>query len=425
LPMSRRHICASCGQASVGVFCSVCGSPLEVPSIEMLSTGNSNSAGNDVEFNHGVSRSRSALLIAGVLGVLGIAAVASGRDVPKAARLTTVATTTSTPLATSTTSLPPPSFGSRTLRAPVLPGEQTSVKLLLLGLIDADGTGSANAVLDVDAGQLLLQARKAPYAFASGPTRVVAQTNDGILVADGQYATLSVWGFADSLRLLKGAPFGPQAVVIGDVYWSTVVDDSTVPQLVGYSLSAGERTVQVELPSTARLVGRDAMDRPVIVESSSGTYAYDAATKQFVRSSLNQNASVQGNSRIEHVCSGELQCNWFAVTADSSAAIPEDLQAYDGTASISPDGQHALVHRTTNGVTSSLVLSMATGALVLLGPDSSPFPSFSWSSDGRWLFGIVNGQAIAWREGLAAPVALTIDGRPVTAAAIGVFPAQI
>jgi hypothetical protein len=68
-------------------------------------------------------------------------------------------------------------------------------------------------------------------------------------------------------------------------------------------------------------------------------------------------------------------------------------------------------------------IDLGTGARQKIDMSTDTFPlTFSWSPDGKWLLGFANGVVKAWKVGTPDTLTLSLDGVPLRADSVGVFP---
>jgi hypothetical protein len=316
-----------------------------------------------------------------------------------------------------------------TLATPILP-EKTGVKLLLIGLTMVSSGQRGNAIVDLDSGLVT------PYpadGFVGGGV-VVQPYESGLLLAypstglrfdtwqtTGPSASVSVAGQDTSLDAA--------GVLAGNVFWSmarnTLVPQNNVVRLVGYDVRDGHQVTDIALPESARLLGSDATNRPVVVDYGSGTYSFDIAMQQFTRITTNMAAAVRGDWRVERSCTEQLVCGAVLLHgSDSPQPVPKvDTTLFDGPMSLSPDGQTLAQISYRDGGPSVEAFDVVSGARQKLDMDGDPYLSpLSWSADGRWLFSLRSGVLSAWKVGTTDTVPLAFDGDPVRIEAYGVFP---
>jgi hypothetical protein len=459
----RRRSCFSCGQAQSGsgAFCIACGKPLDAPDLEFLATDSTATTGNDVVMETGGGKGRSAVAIVAVLAALGGVAAFSGKSTTTTAKSTTTvkstkstttaaakATRTTTSTAAAATTVLPDDANTttttdaaaarvrelaltqpRTLVTPILP-EKTGAKLLLIGLSMVATGQRGNAIVDLDSGLLT------PYPADGVVDQAVVQTyGSGLLLTDTSYGRLrfDTWqptGLTKSVATpvvnSDGSNFAN--VLAGDVFWSisrnALVPQSNVVRLVGYDVRDGHTVADVAMPESAGLLGSDAANHPVVVDYGSGTYSFDPATQQFTRVTTNMALAVRGDWRIERACTEQLVCGYVLLNGiDPPRPVP-DLQLFGGPLSLSPNGQTLVQASYRDGGAPTLeAVDLIAGTRQEVGMDADTFPlALSWSADGRWLFGRMNGVLSAWKVGTTEALPLAFDGDLVRVEAFGVFP---
>jgi hypothetical protein len=445
-------------QGGSGAFCIACGKPLDAPDLEFLSVDSTATSGNDVVMATGGGKGRSAVVIVAVLAALGGVAAFSGKSTTTTARSTTTAkstpstvakaprTTTSTlraattvPFddATTTTTTDAEAVRARelaltqphTLATPVLP-EKTGVKLLLSGLAMVATGQRGNAIVDLDSGLVT------PYPADGVVGQPVIQAyGSGLLVVDTSYGgfRFDTWqpnGLTRSVAVPVVNSDGSNYanMLAGDAFWTitrnALVPQSNVVRLVGYDVRDGHTVADVAMPESAGLLGSDAANHPVVVDSGSGTYSLDPATQQFTRVTTNLTLAVRGGWRIERSCTEQLVCGYFLLNGiDQPRPVP-DLQFFGGPLSFSPDGQTLLQTSYRDGGAPTLeAIDLIAGTRQKLDMDADTFPMpLSWSADSRWLFGRMNGVLSAWKVGTTETLPIAFDGDPVRVEAFGVFP---
>ena len=459
--MVRRRSCFSCGevQGGSGAFCSACGRPLDAPDLEFLSADSTATTGNDVVMATGGGRGRSAVVIVAVLAVLGGVAALSGKRTTTATATSSTtakssttsvskATNTTTSTLTAATTAPPDTSTTtttdaaaardrvlartlpRTLATPILP-EKTGTKLLLIGLGMVATGQRGNAIVDLDSGLIT------PYEVDDGVGQPVVQTyGSGLLVTDTSSGGLrfDTWQPTGPTRSTGAVVdssdgFNEASALTGDVFWSmgrnTLVPQSNLVRLVGYDVRDGHKVSDVAMPESARLIGSDAADHPVVVDYGSGTYSFDAVAQQFTRITTNLALAVRGDRRVERACTEQLVCGSVLLHGtDPPRPVPDIDNFFDGSLSLSPEGQTLVQASYRDGGAPALeAIDLIAGTRQKLDMDADTFPILlSWSADGMWLFGRANGGLAAWKVGTTDTLHLTFDGDPVRVAAFGVFP---
>ena len=439
-------------QAGSGAFCGACGKPLDAPDLEFLSADSAATTGNDVVMATGGGRGRSAVAIVAVLAALGGVAAFSGKStITATAKSTTTAVGKATSTTTSTlmaaTTVPPDASTTtttdaaaarareraltqpRTLTTPILP-EKTGTKLLLIGLTLVATGQRGNAIVDLDSGLIT------PYPADGVTGRAVVLTyGSGLLLTDTSYGELRFdsWqptGRTRSVSVLVDNfdGFNFASALTGDVFWSmgrnTLVPQNNLVRLVGYDVRDGHKVADVAMPESARLLGSDAANHPMVVDYGSGTYSFDPATQQFTRITTNMASAVRGHWRVERVCTEQLVCGTVLLNGSDPPRPVPDLDPFDGPFSLSPNGQTVVQASYRDGGAAALeAVDLIAGTRQKLGMNADTFPvPLSWSADGMWLFGRTNGVLSAWKVGTTETLQLAFDSDPVRVEAFGVFP---
>jgi hypothetical protein len=398
----------------------------------MLSVDASAAAGTDITLARGGSRFRSVLAIGAVVAAVGSAAAFTDNNAKStSASTTTEPTTSTTTTATEATTTTVAPLVPSKLEALPLPGETTGATLLLLGSSAAYGSYSHSRILDIDRGVLttLEDARS-----SDGNQMVFAPTSKG-LVAVPIYGngSVEVWQRDGSVRPVAAGNrsdsiLGAQAFA-GDTLWVTEFNPggSGGQSLTSFSFRNGERVVWLEDANDFSLVGVDAKGRPVVNGPDGGAYTFDPLTRTFARLTGATVEAISAAGRVEIECTKSLICADVFRGADETSHPLNFPKGGRGNVSLSPDGKHAvkLSYEFGGSQMTCDVADTSTGEVVHLGEfdqGRGPFSFPVWTSDGRWLFLQLTTGLAAWREGLAAPVLMQIDGKPIESFAIGVFP---
>jgi hypothetical protein len=446
--VGRGRSCFSCGetQSGPGQFCRACGKPLDAPDLELLSGEVHTNSGSDVVMSVGSSKGRSAVAIVAVLAALGGVAAFSGKSTTATVASTTTAsqrptttgqrtTTTSAPLETSTTSTTDDAAQlareialtrPRTVSTPILP-EKTGLKLLVVGLNMADGQ-SGDAIVDLDSG--LFSPTAGPVIELPGS---IQPYGSGLLVSDSNAARrFESWqsdGTKRSVSVLSDdSNFHQNEFLAGDVMWSiqTVSSgaDSQLAKLVGNDVGDGHQVAEISLPQSARMVGLDDQNRVVVSDFGSGTYVLDPTTVTFRRITTNLTVAASGEVRLEYECDDQLRCGAVRVKGGEAPQPLRDVDIFSSLVSLSPNGGIALRTIYGNGRPDGTeAIDLTTGAVQRVDVEVNYYPvTLAWSPDSKWLFGIANGSVKAWKVGTPDTLTLSLDGVPLRASAVSVFP---
>jgi hypothetical protein len=456
--VGRGRSCFSCGetQAGSGQFCRACGKPLDAPDLELLSGEVNTHDGTDVVMSVGGSKGRSAVAIVAVLATLGGVAAFSGKAAPSTTASTTTTptsvqrrptTTTTAPPETSTTSTTDAAAARareialtqpRTLVTPILP-EKTGLKLLVIGIQQIGSGQRDDAIIDLDSGLLTPfpgSGSGSDSGSGFGAPVSIQPYGVGLVVSDAANYVhrFDIWqpdGTKQSVRLPSSGlgVYYQREVLAGDVMWSyvsTSTEDSIpLAKLVGHDLRDGHQVAEIALPETAQLAGVDDQGQPVVLNYGSGTYILDPATVTFKRITTNLLIAVQGEVRIEYVCDEQLLCGAVLLRGNQAPKpLPDIVFSGGQISSMSPNGEIALRVTYGNGGSPGVeAIDLGTGARQKIDMSADTFPlTFSWSPDSKWLFGIANGSVKAWKVGTPDTLTLSLDGDPLRATAIGVFP---
>lgn len=468
--MARRRSCSSCGQEQTGsnAFCASCGKPLDAPDLELLSAGSTNQAeGVDIDMARSFSRGRALGLLGGVVALLAGVAAFSGNGTKSSTassttsstaaqiRRSTTTTTAGEPVTTlrnalttdgdsnatavatttSTTAMPP---GPYTLPSPPLPGEKTGAKLLLFGL-QLNGQ-TKDSILDVDSGVVNRLSSAAGDNGGENSVMQIAQTAHG-LVSQNATGTMTSWhvdGATVDLRVSGGAG-GPQPfVVVGDTLWRTVYDQpvsggNPTPTIYSLDMSSGTSRKVAVLPEYVDMVGTDGVGHAVVRAYVMGGFVIKDTDGTFQRLTPNFVLAASAGYRVELTCDDSLVCMSSLTFPDGTTKALNESGPFGSQYSISPDGRHVLVGKNqSNGNTIAVdVIETATLKRTHLGDVSqsnyfgygASWGSAGWTSDGTWLFLLLNDHVVAWRDGLAEPITLKTGDVPLRVAAVGVFPA--
>jgi hypothetical protein len=376
--VGRGRSCFSCGetQSGPGQFCRTCGKPLDAPDLELLSGEVHTDSGSDVVMSVGGSKGRSAVAIVAVLAALGGVAAFSGKS------------TTATVASTTTASQRPTTTGQRTTTTTAPPETSTT------------------STTDDAAARAREIAMTQPRMVA---TPILPEKTGLKLLVVGMQQTAS----------------GPPRDAIIDL------DSGLVTPFAGPSVESavsdvrdGHLVAEIGLPSTSRLIGLDGQGRPVVVDIGSGTYVLDPATVTFRRITTNLSVAAEGDVRIENVCDEQLRCGTVRQEGEQPAQPLSDIDIFGGEISLSPNGEIMLRASYRNGAQAEAeVIDLTSGAAqkVDVQADSSPL-QIVWSPDSKWLLGFANGVVKAWKVGTPDTLTLSLDGVPLRATAVGVFP---
>jgi hypothetical protein len=459
--VGRRRSCFSCGeqQAGTGAYCSSCGKPLDAPDLELIAADTITDSGSDVVLTSGSSRTRSMLAIGVVLAALVGVAAFSGAGKTSSTALTstttiTSATATTTAPTTSTTALtettqkrstdPRPvtptlptsltiARGSDTTVAaaavagepvPLLPGETTGAKLLLIGQYASLATDS---ILDIDTGTIT------PLESSTlGSSSRLQTTATGVVLNGSGGFNVQLFTADGAVKQYRRAGLGSEGdgVVIGDVLWTTQIEaNGRTRRLASIDLQTGAATAWVDMPFGTFLVGQDENGRPMVRAGVvSSAYAFDTATKQFNLVSAAAIIDSNGQQRIEIGCDERLACRYVLRgprdgIRDGTVTDLADFSE-NSSASLSPSGENVLlITYSPLGVSFDVVnvASLQRTPLLSQSFTNREIP-WAWSVDGKWLFFLNDNKLWAWRSGFQEPVEILVDGKSVQATALGVFP---
>jgi hypothetical protein len=459
--VGRGRSCFSCGetQSGPGQFCRTCGKPLDAPDLELLSSEVNTTSGTDVVMSVGGSKGRSAVAIVAVLAALGGVAAFSGKGITSTAASTTTSpsrltrttlqrTTTTTSATTSTTDQAVAPLATttsttddavvrareialtqpRTVTTPILP-EKTGLKLLVIGIRVGSGLQSGDAIIDLDSGLVT------PFAgpIVESPVSIQPYGAGLVVSEDNGENRFDIWqpnGTKQTVRLPSdgSASFRQSGLVAGDVMWSSVTVQNeganSVNKLVGTDLRDGHLVAEISLPETSRLLGLDEQRRPVVVDFGSGTYVLDPATVTFKRITTNLSFAAEGDVRIENVCDEQLRCGTVRRKGAQPPQPLSETSIFNSQISLSPNGEIMLRASYRNGGPADVeAVDLTSGLLHKVDVQADTFPpQFVWSPDSKWLFGFANGVVKAWKVGTPDTLTLSLDGDPLRAAAVGVFP---
>jgi hypothetical protein len=456
--VGRRRSCFSCGeqQAGSGAFCSSCGKPLDAPDLELIAADTVTDSGSDVVLTSGSSRTRSMLAIGVVLAALvGVAAFSgAGKTSTTASTSTTTTPTTTTKPATSTTAptdttqkrstdprpVTPTLPTSLTIArgsdvpvvvapapgepVPLLPGETTGAKILLVGQYASDATDS---ILDIDTGTVT----PLPSSTLGSSSRLQTTASGVVLNGSGGF-NVQLFTLDGAVKQYRRAGLGSEGdgVVIGDVLWTTQIEtDGRTRRLSSIDLQTGAASAWVDMPFGTFLVGQDENGRPMVrTYAFPATYSFDIETKQFDRVSASAVIDSNGQQRIEVACDEHLACR-FVLRGPRDGirdGAVTDLAEFsdNSSAALSPSGENVLITTYSPLAVSFDVVNVATKErtpLLNRSFTNRDIP-WAWSVDGRWLFFLADDKLWAWRSGLPEPVETLVGGKSVQASALGVFP---
>ena len=426
----------------------------------MLSGELATDTGTDVEISSGVSRGRSLMVIGVAIAAIAGAATFSGKGSTSAAPTTAAASTTTataqgSSTSTTSTSVPLPETTLRnalttdgdsnataptappvplvqTVTSPILP-EKSGLKLLVVGLGPPIDGRRVDAIVDLDSGVIT---RTIATFISNGNNNTNPVTiqpyRSGVVVSDFNIGTITTVT-ADGIRRSTSVRLSlPNAVIIGDIYWTSLFSDQSTSfsaALVGIDLISGEEVARIDPPQNVELVGTTSDGKPVVVEYGTGTYAVDIETQSFTLITPQSLTAIDRGNRLERRCDASLHCRSIVQFANGAVIeIPATDTQNEPRVEFAPSGDRALLRTFNDGGTGLYVLDFKTGERLSLGSDNAsqnPFTTFSWSTDGQWLFGVRNGALIAWKVGWAKPITLTFDGAPVSAIAVGIFPTVV
>jgi hypothetical protein len=461
--VGRRRSCFSCGEVQTGggAFCSACGKPIDAPDLELIAGDTTSDPGSDVVLSSGSQRGRSMLAIGVVLAALiGVAAFSGAGKTSTTAPTTTTATTTAPTTSTSatatttiksettqqrsadprpvtptlptsltiargsdSTAVAPPAPGEP---APLLPGETTGTKLLLVGQF---ASGATDTILDIDSGTVT------PLESSTFPDRNSSRlqtTASGVVLNGSGGFNVQLFTADGAVKQYRRAGLGSEGngVVIGDVLWTTQIEaDGRTRRLASIDLQTGAAVAWTDMPYGTFLVGQDEQGRPMVQAGVvSAAYAFDTETKQFDLVSAAAIIDSNGQQRIEVVCDEHLACRFVLRgprdgIRDRTVVDLADF-AENSAASLSPLGENVLLITYSPLAASFDVVNVATRERTHLLNRSfanNDIP-WSWSADGRWLFFLDDNKLWAWRYGLPEPVEILVGGKSVQGSALGVFP---
>lgn len=424
----------------------------------MLSGELATDTGTDVEISSGVSRGRSLMVIGVAIAAIAGAATFSGKGSTSAAPTTAAASTTTataqgSSTSTTSTSVPLPETTLRnalttdgdsnataptappvplvqTVSTPILP-EKSGLKLLVVGLGPPIDGRRVDAIVDLDSG--VVTRTIATFRSNGNDNSVtVQQHRSGVVVSDFNTGTITAVKVDGTRRSTSVRLFQPNSVITGDIYWTSLFSGqstSSSAALVGIDLISGEEVARIDLPQNVGLVGTTSDGKPVVVEYGTGTYAVDIETQSFTLITPQSLTAIDRGNRLERRCDASLHCRSIVQFANGAVIdIPPIDPQNEPRVELAPSGDRALLRTFNNGDTELSVLDFKTGERLSLGSDNAsqnPFTTFSWSTDGQWLFGVRSGALIAWKVGWATPITLTFDGAPVSAAAVAIFPTVV
>jgi hypothetical protein len=307
---------------------------------------------------------------------------------------------------------------------PLLPGETTGAKILLVGQYASDATDS---ILDIDTGTVT----PLPSSTLGSSSRLQTTASGVVLNGSGGF-NVQLFTADGAVKQYRRAGLGSDGdgVVIGDVLWTTQIEaDGRTRRLASIDLQTGAAVAWVDMPFGTFLVGQDENGRPMVQASVvSASYAFDTATKQFILVSAAAIVDSNGQQRVEVACDEHLACRY--VLRGPRDGIRDgavtDLADFSGrsTASVSPSGENVLVITYSPLGAAFDVVNVATKErtpLLNRSFTNRDIP-WAWSVDGRWLFFLNDDKLWAWRPGLPEPVEILVGGKSVQASALGVFP---
>jgi hypothetical protein len=411
-----------------------CGKPVDAPDLELLSGPASVGDGQDVALARSGNSLRSMLAIGAVVAAIGGAAALTGSDV-KASSTTTSKAVTTTSLGTTTSigagiersSTTVPRNVPVSLGGPLLEGETTGATLLLLGATASDGSIERSRILDIDRGVLTTLD---DFGGSNGNQIALSPTSKGLAAAALYGNSLELWQRDGSKQTIVSpeAIQRTQVVFAGDGVWATESDPTggQNQRLTNFTLRNGQRLVWLEDASQISLIGVDAKGRPVVRGVDGGAYTFDPLTRQLNRLTRATVEAIGASGRVELECSDSMVCGEVFRNVDGTSQRLDFPTAPLESTSLSPDGKHAL--KLSHGSGPEIFYDVAdstTGAVVRLGyfiQDRYPAPSAAWTNDGRWLFVQLSTGLSAWRAGLDKAIPLLLDGEPIQAFAVGVFP---
>jgi hypothetical protein len=445
-------------QTGSGAFCSSCGKPLDAPDLELIAGDTTNDVGRDVVLSSGSGRGRSILAIGVVLAALiGVAAFSGAGKRSTTASKTTTTTSTSSSASTTTITIridttqqrsadprpvvptlpssltiaraPDPVVAVTPLPGepiPLLPGETTGAKILLVGQY---ASGATDTILDIDTG---MNTPLESSTLSVGDSSRLQTSATGIVLNGSGGFNVQFFTADGAVKQYRRAGLGSEGdgVVIGDVLWTTQIEaNGSTRRLASIDLQTGSAVAWVDMPFGTFLVGQDENGRPMVKSGFvSSAYAFDTATKQFNLVSTAAIVDSNGQQRIEVACDEHLACRFVLRgprdgIRDGKVTDVADFAENSG-ASLSPLGENVLVITYAPLAASFDVVNVATQERTRLLTRSFANGNipWAWSADGRWLFFLDDNKLWAWRSGLPAPVEILVAGKSVQASGLGVFP---
>jgi hypothetical protein len=307
---------------------------------------------------------------------------------------------------------------------PLLPGETTGARILLVGQY---ASGATDSILDIDSGTVT------PLESSTlGSSSRLQTTASGVVLNGSGGFNVQLFTPDGGVKQYRRAGLGSEGdgVVIGDVLWTTQIEaDGRTRRLSSIDLQTGAASAWVDMPFGTFLVGQDENGRPMVRSYAfPATYAFDTAAKQFNRVSAGAVIDSNGQQRIEVACDEHLACRF--VLRGPRDGIREgpitDLADFseNSSAALSPSGENVLITTYSPLAVSFDVVNVATQERTHLLNRSfaNTDVPWAWSADGRWLFFLDDNKLWAWRSGLPERVEVLVGGKSVQASALGVFP---